>query len=290
MDAAHSPSRTKGERIESRENRWLKRFRAALRDRLETENSEIGLEGPRMVEEALRTGLAVEALLVSDAGERHLTRLKAFLPPDVRVLRASERLFRSVSATETPQGIAALVRLRTARLEDMLKQTPLLVTLCGVQDPGNVGTIVRTAEAFGATGVIACRGCAHPLAPKALRASAGSALRLPVIAGASEDALLRELRERGLRQFAASLSGAAGPCDADLRAPCNIWIGGEGAGLPPAIERAADASIRIPLHPPVESLNAAVAAAILLYEAARQRADGASGQTTDPPTAREVSR
>jgi TrmH family RNA methyltransferase len=289
---AHAPasSRTRSERIESRENRWLKRFRAALHDRLEDKNGEIGVEGPRMVEEALRTGLPIQALLVSDSGERHLSRLKTFLPPDLRVLRASDRLFNAVAATETPQGIAVLVRLRPVRLEDLLTPSALVVSLSGVQDPGNVGAIVRTAEAFGATGVIACRGSAHPLAPKALRASAGSALRLPVLAGVSTQEVFRELRARGLRQYAASLSGAAGPSGADLRTPCNIWIGSEATGLPPEIQSAADACIRIPLQSPVESLNAAVAAAILLYEAARQRAETVPEQLTELPPISETRR
>ena len=191
------------------------------------------------------------------------------------MLRTSDRLFDSVTGTETPQGIAALVRLRETSFDDLLKGgTPLVVLLIGVQDPGNVGTIVRSAEAFGATGAVATRGTAQPFSPKALRGSAGSALRLPVISGIAPAIILTQLRVAGLQIYAASSSANAAallPSAVDLKVPCALLIGNEGAGLPDEIERAADQLVRIPLAVPVESLNAAVAAAVLLYEAARQR-------------------
>jgi len=226
-----------------------------------------------LVEEALHSGLEIEALLVADSGERHVARLKSLLPAGLRVLRTSERLFDSVAGTETPQGIALLVEPRCWRLEDLLGAAPLVVVLAGVQDPGNVGTIVRAAQGFGASGVIACRGSAHPLAPKSVRASAGSVLRLPTLAGASPENILPELRRLGLRQYAATVCGEQNARDADFQGPCAIWIGSEGGGLPPEIERGADARIRIPTGAAVQSLNAAIAAAVLLYEAARQRGD-----------------
>jgi TrmH family RNA methyltransferase len=263
--------RTKSERLESRENRWLRRFRAALEWRTEKDAALVGVEGPRLVEEALRSGLPVDSLLVADSGERHLARLKPLLPGGLRVLRTSDRLFASVADTETPQGIALLAEPKKWRMEDLLGVAPLVIVLAGVQDPGNVGTIVRAAEAFGASGVIACRGSAHPLAPKAVRASAGSVFRLPVLAGAPAADTLAELRRRGLRQCAATLAGGKAPEESELTGACAIWIGSEGSGLPPEIERAADVRIRIPLCAPVESLNAAAAATVLLYVAVRQR-------------------
>jgi len=281
--------RKKSERLESRDNRWLKRFRAALREPPGQPPAIIGVEGLRLVEEALRSGLAIEALLVADSGERHLARLKALLPIALRVLRASDRLFASVAGTDTPQGLALLVEAPVWRIEDMLGATPIVVVLAGVQDPGNVGTILRAAEAFGATGVIACRGSAHPLAPKSVRASAGSALRLAALAGPSPDSILAHLRQCGVRQYAASLSGNQTPRDFDLRGPCAFWIGSEGAGLPPGIELSADARIRIPTAAAVESLNAAIAAAVLLYEAARQRGHAVPAPDRAAPAEKEES-
>ncbi len=262
----------RAEVLTSRENRWLKRFRQALQGGKGDDDGLVGVEGAHLVEEAFRSGLEVPAVLASASGERHLECLAPMLGPAVRVLRTSDRLFASVADTQTPQGIAALVRPRQATLDDILRGgTPLGVVLVGVQDPGNVGTIVRTAEAFGASGVVACRGTADPLAPKALRASAGSALRLPILAGISVPILLAQLRVAGLKVHAATLSAGVLPAETDLRGPAALLIGNEGAGLPPEVERSADALVRIPLAGGVDSLNAAVAAAVLLYEAARQR-------------------
>jgi RNA methyltransferase, TrmH family len=280
--------RLPGETISSRTNAWLKRFRAALArgeggaaESRPTGSAEragavslIGAEGERLIEEAFRSELAVEALLVSPAGEQALERLGRWLGPGrrVRLLRTSERLFATVSATESPQGIAALVRPRAFRFEDLAGGVPLIVVLAGVQDPGNVGTIVRSAEAFGATGVIAAAGTANPLGPKALRASAGSAFRVPLVARVGLPIALAQLRIAGLKFFAATArEPAQEPEQVDWRGPAALLVGSEAAGLPEEIERAADARVRIPLAAGVDSLNAGVAASVLLYEAARQR-------------------
>lgn len=278
-----------GELLTSRDNRWLKEFRLALRGGVPTAGECVGVEGVRLVEEALRTGLPIEAVLFSATGERHRERLDPLLRTlagaPLRVLRTTDRLFAGVADTETPQGVAALVRPRQASFDDLMRRGPaelLIVLLAGVQDPGNVGTILRTAEAFGATGAAACAsghtGTANPLAPKALRASAGAALRLPILHGVAISILLAQLRVAGVRVYAASSEASEmqappllRPGQADWSGPCAVLIGNEGSGLPAEIEKAADARLRIPIASAVESLNAAVAAAVLLYEAARQR-------------------
>jgi TrmH family RNA methyltransferase len=166
------------------------------------------------------------------------------------------------------------VKPRQFAFDDLLRGLPLVAVLAGVQDPGNVGTILRSAEALGATGVIAARGTAHPYSPKALRSSAGSALRLPLLVEIALPVAMAQLRVSGVKIIAASSSGnsaARRPDEIDFRAPVALVIGNEGAGLPPEIERSADALVRIPLAEPVDSLNAGVAASLLLYEAARQR-------------------
>jgi len=265
-------ARAKSERLESPHNRWLKRFRAALHGESDAGDAVLGLEGAKLVMDALRSGLPLEALLVSDSGERQLAKLKSLLPAATRILRTSDRLFSSVAGTETPQGIAAMVHRPEWMWDALLSSQPLLIVLAGVQDPGNVGAIVRSAEALGASGLIACRSSSDPFGPKAVRASAGSVLRLPVLAESpAPQAVFDELRRRALHQYAATLSGERLPHSCDLSRSCALWIGGEGAGLPVEIASAADARIRIPLRPAVESLNAAAAATILLYEAGRQR-------------------
>jgi len=275
--------------ITSRDNKWLKKFRAALCGTGPDHDEPIGVEGPKLIADAVRCGLETEALLVSNAGEGHLEQLLRAAAetesgvPRSRVLRTTDKLFASVAGTEAPQGVAALFRQRTWGFEDVLRgpgpmreAAPLVVVMAGVQDPGNVGTIIRSAEAFGATGVVAARGTADPWSPKALRASAGSALRLPVLRGMAVPVLLAQLKMARVKIFAAGAAShhAAGDINesrADLREPAAIFIGGEGAGLPPEVLHAADATISIPMSEAVESLNAGVAASVVLFEAARQR-------------------
>jgi TrmH family RNA methyltransferase len=278
--------------ISGKENPWLKRFRAAFGGRTEKNGGAISVEGARLIEEALRSGIQIDAILVSESGRKHLARIIPMLAPSVRLLATSDRIFTGLADTETPQGIAALVHPRRASFDDLLRGpgVPLIVVLVGIQDPGNVGTILRTAEALGASGVAACKsdslGTAHVFSPKVIRASAGAAFRLPVEEGISLPILQAQLRVAGVRVVAASSRDAGGPALApwqtDLRGPIALLIGNEGAGLPAEVERAADARVRIPLAAPhglrgetVESLNAATAATVLLYEAARQRAQTA---------------
>jgi len=264
----------RAETISSRENRWLKRFRLALCAGEATDDGFIGVEGFHIVEEALRSGLEVDAVLASTAGDQHLETLRPWLG-STRVLRTADRLFAGLADTQTPQGIAALVRPRVAKFEDLVRGDALVAVLCGIQDPGNVGMILRSAEAFGASGAVAAKGTANPHSPKALRASAGSALRLPLLMGLAAPVIMAQLRIAGLRLCAASSHEGVAPSRADLRGPVAFLIGNEGAGLPSEVERSADLRVRIPLGTAVESLNAAVAASVLFYEAARQRADQA---------------
>jgi TrmH family RNA methyltransferase len=286
--------------ITSRENSWLKRFRAALSGE-RGEDGMVGVEGVRLVEAALGSRLSVEALLVSESGTRHLSRVAPLLAADAPVLRTSDKLFAGVADTQTPQGIAALVRPRMATIETLMAGTPMLVALVGVQDPGNVGTIVRAAEAFGATGAATCPsdgiGTADPFGPKALRASAGSALRLPIVVGISPAILLAQLRIFRVKVYAAvaasedskiqaaeAASPLLRPWDVDWQGPAAILIGNEGSGLPADLVRAADARVYIPQAAAtapvgIESLNAAMAASVLLYEAQRQRNTTGQGHT-----------
>jgi TrmH family RNA methyltransferase len=277
--------------IASRENRWLKEFRAALRGGVATEAGAVGVEGVRLVEEALHSRCRVDAVLFSESGERHREKLAAFVAkPETAfpVLRTTDRLFEGIADTEHPQGVAALVRPRKVELEELLAAppgacAPLLVVLAGVQDPGNVGTIVRTAAAFGATGAVTTAtgqsGTASPFAPKALRASAGAALHLPIVSGMALGILLTQLKLNGIRTFASCVdrkeAKAIAPWEANWCEPVALLVGNEGAGLPEGVVQAADVGIHIPMLTKVESLNAAAAAAVVLYEAFRQRKEEA---------------
>jgi RNA methyltransferase, TrmH family len=286
---------TTAEIITSRENRWVKLFRAGLRGTGPSGDEPIAVEGPKLIEDALRDGLEADAVLVSEAGERHLEAiLRAASASESgiarsRVLRTTDKIFESLSGTESPQGVAALFRQPAWDFDDIwgLEDSsangggsiaPLVLVIAGVQDPGNVGTILRSAEAFGATGAVATRGTADPWSPKALRASAGSALRLPLLRGMSIPVLLAQLRVSKIKIVAASSSASNGSgqgerAQPDLREPAAIFVGNEGAGLAQEVESAADERFTIPMADAVESLNAGIAASIILYEAARQRKD-----------------
>jgi len=285
--------------ISSRENRWLKLFRARLRGTGPAEREPIGVEGRKLVEEALRSGLEAEALLLAESAEPELEPIlraasasEAGIPRS-RILRTTDKLFASVAGTEAPQGVAALFRAPAWGFDDVLRgaansegalssDSTLVVVMAGVQDPGNVGTIIRSAEAFGATGAIAARGTADPWSPKALRASAGSALRLPLLRGIAIPILLAQLKMAGVGIFAAigrdasSLPSASKVADEnpDLRQRAAIFIGSEGAGLPHEVVHSADGTLSIPMRSAVDSLNAGIAASILLFDAARQRKSG----------------
>ena len=278
----------------------------ALRGGLPTESGFVGVEGVRLVEEALRSGCPIRAVLLSESGQRHHQRLAPLIDrPEMAfpTLRTTDRLFEGLADTEHPQGVAALVKPREASFDDLVNSAgsacaQLLVVLAGVQDPGNVGTILRTAAAFGATGAATAAsgvsGTASPFSPKALRASAGAALHLPILAGMSLPILLTQFKIAGIRTLASSVRDKPGsspsaaaqdaaphldkdaspllaPWQVDWCQPMALLVGNEGAGLPEEIERSADARIHIPMATGVESLNAAAAAAVVFYEAARQR-------------------
>lgn len=262
----------------------------ALRGGIATESGFVGVEGVRLVEEALRSGCRIEAVLFSETGERFRERLAPFIArPEIAfpVLRTTDRLFEGLADTEHPQGVAALVEPHVTTFDDLLRApaevcSPLVVVLAGVQDPGNVGTILRTAAAFGATGAAISAsgqsGTANPYSPKALRASAGAALHLAILSGTPLPILLTQLKVAGFRTLASSVhepeageQSLLAPWEVDWCKPSALLVGNEGSGLPIEVERSADARIRIPMASGVESLNAAAAAAVLFYEAARQR-------------------
>ncbi len=252
-------------RIESRQNARIKELRAGLGHGTRTAANHIAVEGLHLVQEAAKSGLNLRTVFVRSGSEGLLENLAL---GGAEVLIVADELFLSAVVTEHPQGIAALVEAPAFTVQAMLRGTPLVVIAAGLQDPGNLGTLVRSAEAFGATGMILLPGTVSLWNGKAQRASSGSAFRLPVVALAADDAFA-VLRAQGVQLFAAVARDGAG--EADLRGPSALLVGNEGAGLPDEWIAQADARITIPLPGAVESLNAAIAGSVLLYEAMRQR-------------------
>ena len=259
--------------ITSAANPLLKVFRHALAEGV-TREGLLAVEGPFLVEEALNAGerAVVHSVLVAQNAEEKFSGLLARLPKEAEVAGVPDRIFRQVAQTESPQGIAALVELRKENLEPLLaRRQALLLVACGLQDPGNLGTMMRSARALGATALVTLEETVSPFNPKAARASAGAVFHLPVSAGQTTESLFRHLHKAGVRIIAADRRSPASLADADLRGPLAILIGQEAAGLPAEIARQAEMLVSIPIRDGMDSLNAATAASIFLYEVARQR-------------------
>lgn len=249
-------------RISGRDNPEFKRF-LAVRSR---KNRELILvEGRKLLSEALRSKLAVKAVAVEQAPTGPLPA------PGAPHLHFAPSLMKGLSEVETHQGVIALVE-RPRFNDDWLKaKNAFVLLLDGLQDPGNVGTLFRTAEAAGVTGVLLTRGCADPFSPKALRASAGSAFRLPHLLDLAPDHLL-ERWPKGL-PLAAAVAGPGASSvfdDAPLPLPLALALGSEGSGLDPRIEAFSSWRLRVPFARKVESLNVAAAGAVVMFEIARR--------------------
>lgn len=260
-------------RVTSRQNALVKDLRKAFTQGEPTASGYIAVEGHRIIEEAIRSGLRFQAVFFSDAGSAHATRLLPQIASQVEVLLLPDDVFASAVSTETPQGVAALVKLRGHKFEDLLEQAgsaPLLVGVAGIQDPGNLGTIIRSAEAFGARAVLLGEKTVSHFNPKAVRASAGSLFREPLLRVKMTEAVPL-LKQHGVRVLATSSHKGKPLHEADFTGAAMIVVGNEGAGVPQEILSLADELVTIPHSARVESLNAGIAASILLYEAARQR-------------------
>ncbi len=242
-------------------------MRAAFQGSARLSGGLVAIEGDHLLEEAMLSGTVLKTVFVSERRD-----IPHMVPRGVEVLRLTEEVFESVVETQSPQGVAALIVPPVHKLDDVLKSpAPLILIAAGLQDPGNLGTLVRSAEAFGAAGVLTTPGTVSAWNQKALRASVGSVFRMPVVGVTAED--VAGLKTHGIILMAAVGGTGATPAqNVDFSKACALLIGNEGAGLGAEWMRMADERVTIPCPGPVESLNAAVAGSLLLYEAFRQRA------------------
>jgi TrmH family RNA methyltransferase len=266
------PFATSVEMIRSRQNARLKDLRQRLlrpgyAHASLIEDGLIAIEGEHLLQEAARSGLRIDTLFLrEDRAPRN--DWPSFGNPQTFTVSADA--FDHACATESPQGIAALVETPRWSFDSLLRtENQRLVVLAGLQDPGNVGTIIRTAEAFAATGILLTPGSVHPWNQKVLRASAGSSFRLPVVPLETIE-LLRRLQDERIPLYACAALNGDSIFEANLSGPLAFVIGNEGSGIPDDVLQFCSSSLHIPCPGPVESLNAGVAAAILLYEASRQ--------------------
>ena len=263
-------------RIEGRHNPLLKQLRQAFSRAQRTAEGDCAIEGLRMIEEAIRSGLRFRAVFFRESAQDRAERLLPQIGAHVETLLLPDKLFDASVPSETPQGVAALVRLKESSLDDVLEKERLqvgpIMALAGLQDPGNLGTILRSAEAFGSAGIILGEGTVSPLNAKAVRASAGSIFRLPVVtAAAALEDVVTKLRVQNVRLIATSSHKGTTLDQANLTGSIAVFIGSEGSGLTRGLMTQMDEVVAIPHTAQVESLNAGVAGSIILYEAARQR-------------------
>lgn len=263
--------------IKSRANPAVRRFRV-LKDR-GPDGDALLIEGARLLEEAVAAGLRILEVATTPAASAR-PRIPALLEllreRGVPLRLMHEDVLASLSETEASQGLVALARRPVFDPEAPFRGVPLVVVGVGLQNPGNLGGLVRTAEAAGASGALFTEGSADPMSWKALRGSMGSAFRLPHARGMSLPEAEARLRAHGITIVATSSDQGEPYDEAVLDGPLALIFGNEGAGLPEAALARADRRVRIPLAGPVDSLNVGVAAGVVLFEAARQRrrADG----------------
>ena len=271
--AARSPNPADRLRpVAGRHNPRLKELRLAFRRAEPTAEGECAIEGVRLLEEAFRSGWHVESVFFSESARPLARKLLPQINTRTETLVLPDALFNSIVPSDAPQGVAALLKLpafSAAQLLDRKGDGPFVVA-AGLQDPGNLGTILRSAEAFGAAGIFLAEGTVSPYNSKVLRGSAGSIFRVPWLRISSAE-LIPLLRASGVRLLATSSHQGTPLPQISWTLPLAIFIGNEGAGLSRELTRQMDETLAIPQAAPVESLNAGVAASIVLYEAARNR-------------------
>jgi TrmH family RNA methyltransferase len=270
----HSPVSNPSERlrrIASPQNALLKALRRSFHDALPDADGFAAIEGTKIIEEAVRSGLKFRAIVFSHSGAQRADRLLAQLRSNVEAVIVDDEVFRGIVPSESPQGVAALVRFPQHSMEQILSRPNLLVLVVhGLQDPGNLGTLLRSAEAFGAAGLIVTEGTVSRFNAKVVRASAGSIFRLPV-ATSNFDGAISALRTAAVKLIGTSSHRGMPLHNVDLTGNCAFFLGNEGAGLPSGVLKQVDEIVTIPHTARLESLNAGIAGSVLLYEAFRQR-------------------
>jgi TrmH family RNA methyltransferase len=252
-------------------NPRIKAFRQLVRKGEVDSHKRIPIEGPRLIQEAIETNLPIEVLYVAESRTKDKTiqvLIESLQHSELVVV--DDRVFSGMVETESPQGVAALVRLPKLGWDVITARSPLAVVAWQLQDPGNLGALIRSADAFGVDCVLLAKSTVSPFNQKVVRASAGSILRIPCFQWKDPNALVRDLRERDFRFITTSSHYGIDFRQADYKRSVALFIGNEGRGLPYHLIKAADVKVQIP-QARIESLNAAVAASIILAEAWRQR-------------------
>jgi RNA methyltransferase, TrmH family len=260
--------------LTSKDNPVLKTIRLVSSGARRAPKQLVAAEGIRVLEEVDRSGFIIEAVVLSEdfgSTPRERNLFDRWMAKGLPLYQVKQILFQSISAVETPQGAIALVTVPEATLESIPPaQNALILFACGIQDPGNLGTLIRTAAAAGASLVATTKGTVSVRSPKVVRSSAGSIFHLPLVEHAEASNFRHYCEHHSIRMYRTDAREGMVYTDADLASPCAILLGNEGGGISEALYRDLPA-LRIPLAHGMESLNVAAAGAVLLFEARRQR-------------------
>jgi TrmH family RNA methyltransferase len=259
--------------ITSASNSRLKQLRAALRDGGSDAQGRMRIEGAKLVREAIQSHLPIDEVYVSQGCRRdsETQELLNRIPGNPEIVEISDRLFPTIVSTEHPQGLLAIARIPSTKLDELLQRSSILLVGCELQDPGNLGTLLRSAEAFGVEGVLLTKTSVNPWNEKVVRASAGSVFRLPCLVGFDGKDLLGNLQRNRFHLVAATPGTANDFRKADYRGRIALILGNEGKGLSQEILSQVQTRVHIPMAAGIESLNVGVAASIILCEVAGQR-------------------
>ena len=260
--------------ITSKENSVIKHLRSLSESKYRQKGKAFLIEGVKMVEEALRDGLGVKMVVAAPSLVQHHGKgvLKLAESRSMDVIWISQRLLDMIAKSKSPQPVMAVVSMKEHTEQELLAhRSGLIVIAHRLQDPGNLGTILRTAEAVGASGVAVTPNTVDPFNEKAIRASMGSILHLPIVRIGDVSVFIKRCRQNGFQTVATVLTGEKTHFDVDLTKPTAVVLGQEGAGLPNDLIADIDIRVRIPMAETIDSLNVATAAAVILYEALRQK-------------------
>jgi len=260
--------------ITSPNNNTVKEVKQLKERRYREEKGLFFIEGSRFVEEAVKENITLNKLFISekfasDADNEDLIHRASSKSHDTFVL--TDKLFKEISDTGNPQGILAVISVKQYLLHDVLNDNSFIILLDAIQDPGNMGTIIRTADAAGVTAIIASKGSVDIYNPKVLRSTMGSVFRIPVVHSENIESAIAEIKKHGIKIYAAHLDGETDYFNIDYPSNSAFIIGNEANGISDSVASCADMLVKIPMPGKAESLNASIAAALLMYEVIRQR-------------------
>ncbi len=260
--------------ITSANNNMVKEVKSLKQKKNREEKGRFFIEGLRFVSEALEESWQIETIILSDSfclNESNKQLISLISDRKFNCYTVTDKIFGELSETSTPQGILAVMQTKMFEISDIIKAGSFMVILDSIQDPGNLGTIIRTADAAGAGGILMSKGCVELFNPKVLRSTMGSVFHLPIVVDCDLSESIQTLKEYGIKAYAAHLSGELSYFECNLRENCAIIVGNEANGISDDVANIADVLVKIPMPGKAESLNASVAAGILMYEAVRQR-------------------